>query len=148
MPNENTINFNHGKDRITEAEVVPDFFERLLINNNNIRINDVQLTNNSNNSIKAINLLSTSLLLLPQEVIKNIKDIKIIIFNVANEAKSPQFTISASATILAIISNKTKNDLINLFTQDGDINNGIKTMKMNTDDIYINNDTFIVFYKE
>ena len=137
------IIFNADLDKITEQEVVYDFFDRLLAGKNT-SINDVKVINKDDN----IKLLLAKLIFdMPKQISSRLSNIKVLTINVSENDITIAFEISKTANICIIYSEKTGDNLTEIFKKDinyDDDNNDQYIMDI--DCPYINNDVIKVYY--
>lgn len=137
------IIFNPDLDKITEQEVVYDFFDRLSAGKNT-SINDIKVINKDDN-IKS--LLAKLIFDLPAQVSSKLSNIKVTTINVSENDITIAFTIPKIADICIIYSEKTGDNLTEIFKKDTNYNDDNNDQYiMDIDCPYMNNDVIKVYY--
>lgn len=140
------INFNPNLDKITEREVVYDFFDRLAIgkDTNIDEYNDTKILN-QNDNVKS--LLTKLLFNLPSEIISIITSIKSKSINISVYDINISFTLPKNSTICLIHSEKNNDNLTEIFEKNTEYNdNDSDEYIMNLDCPYINDDVIKIYY--
>lgn len=140
------INFNPNLDKITEREVVYDFFDRLAIgkDTNIDEYNDTKILN-QNDNVKS--LLTKLLFNLPSEIISIITSIKSKSINISVYDINISFTLPKNSTICLIHSEKNNDNLTEIFEKNTEYNDSDSDEYiMNLDCPYINDDVIKIYY--
>lgn len=141
------IEFNPNLDKITERETVYDFFDRLTVGRDtSVDINNTAITLHSNDNIKNI-LAKLLYFALPEQFPYIISNIKTTFINVNANSLDIKFHIPKNSNIIAIYSDKTGDDLIDIFEENieyEDENNKEYIMKIDCG--YINNDVIKIYF--
>lgn len=136
------IDFNSNLDKITEQEVVYDFFSRLLIGH------DLKDLDNSNNVIfnsgyNVKNILAKTIMALPTSIALNLADIKTtyITIDPASTSTTISITLSTESTLVLAYAERSRVDLSSLFTTEDN-----KTFTLNLDIPYKNKEIIKFYY--
>ena len=135
------IEFNSNIDKITEQEIVYDFFSRLSIGHDLKDLDSNNTIFNSGYNVK--NILSKIIMSLPTNIEYKLADIKTkyITIDPASTSTSISINLQYKSTLILAYAEKTRVDLTSLFTTSNNI-----TFNLNLDVPYENKEIIKIYY--
>lgn len=143
--------FNHNLDKITERELVPDIISRLTLGkpfkinvNPTSKIDVAEIGGNFQQFLESL----TSIAINDYNLLLNIPKMKKWICPVIPEEKEIVFNLAKSCTVVAIIPESLKYNIVKLFTCDDTTHEDLNVYKLTLDTNYGIIDNLNIYYYE